>query len=202
MAILRRDAIKTIETTTEALHFALSNRSDVITTTSFGYQSALLFYLLDAAGIKHGCLYVSSNLASGGQAKLQDELDALFGVNVTEVSRSDWVKEQLTGRDFLDVPEKEREALCSDLKKAPLKNFICEQGAGVWVTGIRRDQTKARQRAMFMSATDLGVVKVAPMFAWSKEDTRLILKACGLPVNNEYVDMCKLNSSLERGLHV
>lgn len=202
MAILRRDAIKIIETTTEALHFALSNRSDVITTTSFGYQSALLFYLLDAAGINYDCLYVSSSLASGGQAKLREELDALFGISVTEVSRTGWVTEQLSGRDFLDLPEQEREVLCSDLKKAPLKNFIAEQCAGVWVTGIRRDQTKARQQATFISVTDLGVVKVAPMFAWSKEDTRLILKACGLPVNNDYVDMCKLNSSLECGLHV
>ena len=52
-----------------------------------------------------------------------------------------------------------------------------------------------------MEITDLNVIKISPLYAWTKTEARDLILSRGLLVNNEYLDLCKLNEAKECGLH-
>lgn len=190
-----------IDRTIKTLHHVLGGREDVISTTSFGYQSSLLFFLMSEAGVYHRCIYVSSQLTTGGQELQRGAIESLFDIDVTECDRTEWVTQALKGRSFFDLQDEERKNMCSELKRDPLKDFIREKQANIWMSGIRKDQSIRRSGLQFFETTDLGVIKIAPMYSWDKEDTQRIIKLLRLPINEDYVDFCKLNTSGECGLH-
>lgn len=83
-----------------------------------------------------------------------------------------------------------------------VKGYIAKNNFEVWISGIRRSQTKHTQSLRVLDVTDLGVVKLSPLAGWSDEEVGGVLNYLGLPVNLEYYDMCKFNSSRECGLHI
>ena len=202
MTVIRHELLRTIDDAVSALALALDDREDIIATTSFGYQSALLFFLLDAAKIKFRTIYISSALSVGGQEKQRNILDSLFSINLTHEDRQEWLSEVLAGRDFMGLEESERVSICRDLKREPLRQFIDESKANIWISGVRRDQTAHRKSLQFIEMTDFGVLRVAPMYKWSRVDASSILKFTGLPKNTDYIDYCKHNSHSECGLHL
>ena len=59
--------------------------------------------------------------------------------------------------------------------------------------GIRRDQTKAREKLEFINSTDMEVIKIAPFYRWTTSDIRRHIDH--KLINNEYLDYCKINNS-------
>ena len=190
-----------LHVTITSLNHALSGREDVLVTTSFGFQSALLFFLLKEADVDAQFLYISSPLAFGGIERQRELISDLFHVEVCEVSRSEWVAGELGASEFMNLSSARRKTICSDLKRGPLMDFSRENKIKVWVTGIRRDQTRSRASVQFINGTDLGMVKVAPIYSWGSSEVESLLRYCKLPVNTEYVDLCKYNDTFECGLH-
>jgi phosphoadenosine phosphosulfate reductase len=193
---------KMLQPVIEGLRFSLLDRTDVFFTTSFGYQSELLFFLMREANINADCVFIKSPLTVGGVQEQKDFLLAKYSVrDFIEIDRSEWVRSVLDGRDFLDLDEKTRKLVCRSLKRAPLIDYIETKAMKAWVTGIRRDQTPNRESSHFIDATDMGVIKISPMFNWTSLQVSEIVEFLGLKTNNEYVDFCKINTERECGLH-
>ena len=190
-----------IDSTLSALDFALKGRNDFFLTTSFGYQSSLLFFLMAELGVSMSCLYVKSNLSSGGIEEQIDYAINKFDIDLTMVDRSDWLDTELRGQEFLTIEEQRREAICKNLKREPLLEYIKSHSFKIWISGIRKDQTDARSSIQFIDVTDLEVIKLSPLFAWSKLDVRNLLIDNDLKINSDYFDLCKFNESKECGLH-
>lgn len=192
---------KLIDSTLSALDFALKGRSDFFLTTSFGYQSSLLFFLMAELDVSMKCLYVKSSLSTGGIEEQIDYATNKFDIDLTMVDRSDWLENELQGQEFMTLEEYRRETICKNLKREPLLDYIKSHSYKIWISGIRKDQTNARSAIQFMDVTDLEVIKLSPLFAWSKLDVRNILMDNGLRINSDYLDLCKINESKECGLH-
>lgn len=175
---------------------------NIFITSSFGYQSALLFFLLEKINIPVNCLHISSELSYGGVDEQKDYILSNFDVSLTEVDRSSWLAEELNGRDFFSLDEFVRQDLCSRLKREPLQEYINLNNSEVWISAIRKDQTKAREAASFIKVTDFGVTKVSPFLLWTINDVNRVLKENNLRINTEYLDLCKLNEAEECGLHL
>lgn len=190
-----------IDKTLSALEFSLSGRADFFLTTSFGFQSSLLFFLFSEIGVKPKCLFVKSQLATGGIDRQMDYLLDKYDIDLSIVDRSSWLDHELHGNDFMDLSESKRKLLCSDLKRQPLLDYIKSNSFKIWVSGIRKDQSQSRKSVEFIEVTDLNVIKISPLFAWSKIDVSDLISANKLKINSEYVDLCKLNDSKECGLH-
>jgi len=52
-----------------------------------------------------------------------------------------------------------------------------------------------------MEVTDLGVIKLSPLYDWSKSEVEDLMKSNNLQCNLDYFDFCKLNATKECGLH-
>lgn len=190
-----------IDKTLAALEFSLHGRADFFLTTSFGFQSSLLFFLFSEIGVKPKCLFVKSQLATGGIDRQMDYLLDKYDIDLSIVDRTGWLDHELHGNDFMDLGELQRRSLCSDLKRQPLLDYIKSNNFKIWISGIRKDQSQARKSVEFMEVTDLNVIKISPLFAWSKIEVSDLISANKLKINSEYVDLCKLNDSKECGLH-
>ena len=187
---------KLVESTLASLDFCLKGREDFFLTSSFGYQSSLLFFLMAELGVTVRCLYVRSNLSMHGIDHQMDYVINNFDVDLKVVDRSDWLENELRDDEFLTLDSDRRETICRNLKREPLLDYIKSNSFR-----IRKDQTEARGAIQFMSVTDLSVIKLSPLFAWSKNDVKDLMINNNLKVNAEYVDLCKFNESNECGLH-
>ena len=191
-----------LEKTINSLSFCLDGRNDVFVTTSFGYQSSLLFHILREFDISIKCFSIISPLSYGGIDEQKDYILNKYDIDLTEEDRTAWLNEQLEGRDFMMLEEEERRSICREMKRKPLIDFIKKNKFEIWISGIRRDQNENRKDIKFIEATDLDVLKISPLFSWTISDVREIMKASNLRTNDDYVDLCKLNSKMECGLHI
>jgi 3'-phosphoadenosine 5'-phosphosulfate sulfotransferase (PAPS reductase)/FAD synthetase len=192
---------KLIESTLAALDFCLKGRDDFFVTTSFGYQSSLLFFLMAELGVPVKCLYIRSSLSEHGVDEQMDYAIKKFDFDLDVVDRSHWLEDQLQGREFLTLDQGSRKTICKNLKREPLLEYIKSNALKIWISGIRRDQTEARGTVRFMSVTDLSVIKLSPLFDWSDLEVKNLIIENNLRVNADYFDLCKLNEVKECGLH-
>lgn len=191
-----------LNSTVTALNYTLANRNDVIVTTSFGYQSALLFFLLDEAGVNAKYLYISSKLSYGNIPAHRNRIKDLFDIQIDEINRDDWLENETNGIEFIQLSDVKKADICRDLKRTPLLEYSKKYNRNIWVTGIRRDQSSSRALTQFVNGTDLGMVKIAPMYNWVSSDAYELMKYCKLPINEDYKDLCKMNNKKECGLHL
>lgn len=80
-----------------------------------------------------------------------------------------------------------RQACCHVRKVAPLK--IALDGAAGWITGLRADQSEHRAEVAFASvdaARDL--IKINPLYDWSRDDAVTFTREHGVPVNALHAD--------------
>ena len=190
-----------VDSTLSALDYCLNGRDDFFLTTSFGYQSAILFFLFSELAVPIKCLFIKSPLSFGGIDHQIDYSVSKFDIDVKVVDRSSWLHNELMGQEFLSLSSGRRKEICKNLKRGPLLEFIEAQSYKIWVSGIRKDQTKARNGVQFMEVTDLNVIKLSPLRAWSRKDVQNSIARNDLRINADYVDLCKLNESRECGLH-
>ncbi len=186
-----------------ALDFSLNGKNDVFFTSSFGYQSELLFFLLEELSVQAKCLFIKSPLSNGGIEEHKDYiLNKYTNFEIHEIDRTEWTESQLKGRNFFEIADEERKTICRALKRGPLIDFIETHSMKTWVSGIRRDQTSSRSELNFIEITDLNVIKLSPMFLWRSQEVEFLTDVLKLKTNDLYQDYCKLNEKSECGLHL
>ena len=73
-----KSLVSTLNVTITALNHSLAGRDDILVTTSYGFQSALLFFLMQEAGVNAEYLYISSALAQGGIEQHRELINDIF----------------------------------------------------------------------------------------------------------------------------
>ena len=186
-----------------AMSSTLNRRRDVFFTTSLGLYSELMFFLMSEAANQPKVLCVRSPLSHGGIDLHRDGMVRKYGAKVhyEEVDRSLWVTEHLRGRELFDLDVEGRAALCRGLKRQPVMDFASRAACKVWVSGIRRDQTRSRRHVKLHEHINEGVVKYSPLLNWSAGEVQDLFDYLALSRNTDYVDLCKLNQNNECGLH-
>ena len=80
-----------------------------------------------------------------------------------------------------------RKSCCGIRKLAPLRDAL--QGAALWVTGLRADQSEHRQALVPVSYDDgFGVIKANPLFDWSRQQAANFAALHQVPINTLHGD--------------
>ncbi len=88
------------------------------------------------------------------------------------------------------------------IKLEPFDRAVAELQPQLWLTGIRRDETAYRRGLDVVSREDRrGMLRVAPVFHWSKADMDAYLSRHDLPSCRHYFDPTKALDDRECGLH-
>ena len=165
-------AFKSLEAA-DRLRFALDAvPGRAVLTTSFGFEDQILTHMIcrndlsvDIVTLDTGRLFPETyDLWSQTEARYKRKIYPYFpdGKALKDLVSSQGIN------GFYDSVEA-RKACCHVRKVVPLNSAL--DGAALWITGLRRQQSERRQNAPFAEYDPaLKVIKVAPVLDWSSKD--------------------------------
>ena len=157
----------------------------IVFTTSFGLEDQALTHIIATAGLPIEIVTLDTGRMFGETYALWADTEGKYGrrikafypdANAVSAMVAD------AGINGFYWSKDARLACCGVRKVEPLKRALA--GAGAWVTGLRADQSDGRNAVVLAerdAARDL--IKVAPLFDWSRERTLAFCEDAGVPIN-------------------
>jgi phosphoadenosine phosphosulfate reductase len=116
---------------------------------------------------------------------LWSETERRYGRRIRAIYPDHVALEQLVARQGIDgfyASKHAREDCCDVRKTRPLDRML--DGASAWIAGLRSDQSSARRDAGLVSfEKDRNVIKVNPLFDWTREAVMAVVQANKIPIN-------------------
>lgn len=149
----------------------------ILTTSSFGVQSAVLLHLLSRAHPSPRVVFVDTGFHFPETLAYARTLATLLGLTVetATAARSELVALGLSGPTPWTTPD----PCCHARKVTPLEPWLAS--ASAWLSGVRRAQSPTRAATPFAHTDDRGIVKIAPLADFSDADVEAYFERHGLP---------------------
>ena len=183
--------------------WALEPGRHAIASTSFGPFAGVTLHMATQQQPDVPVLWVDAGYGTPAQYRFADELAERLKLNlkIYRPRRSKAHREAADG-PLPGLGDPRHEAFTQEVKLEPFDRALRELGAGVWITGIRAEETEERAAMQPVSEARNGVVRVAPVLYWSSRQMNDYLKRHALPNNFDYFDPTKVDDKRECGLHV
>jgi phosphoadenosine phosphosulfate reductase len=125
--------------------------------------------------------FVDTELLFPETYALVRRVEQRYGISVDAVKPRETVAEQAASHG--DALWSRDPDACCDLRKVePLRRYLSDVDA--WMTGVRREQSATRAWLPITAWNEAaGVVKVAPLADWSRDDVEAYIAANDVPVN-------------------
>jgi phosphoadenosine phosphosulfate reductase len=157
----------------------------VVFTTSFGLEDQAIAHAIfsqalaiDVATLDTGRLFPETH-------DVWAETERLYGVRVLAFAPEHRAVEALIAGQGIDGFRSSVEArldCCAVRKVAPLGRAL--EGSTAWITGLRADQSADRAQVLpAQFDEERGLIKVNPLFDWTRERTREFVRAHDVPCN-------------------
>ena len=173
-----------------------------IVSTSFGPDSAVLLALVRDVRADATVVWVDTGHHTRATRRFAERLTAEWDLDV-RVYRPRHAPETLAAR-FGGVPGPDDPAhadFAEAVKLEPFRRALAELDPDCWITGIRAEETGWRRTLDVASAGPGGLVKIAPLLHWTREDVERFRLERGLPGGHDYHDVVKAGPKRECGLH-
>ena len=188
----------------EVIEWALDQNKKTVVTTSFGFNSAVTLHMVTQIRQNLPVVWVDSGYNLKDAYVVAEELIQKLGLNihvynpVMSCSR----REAVHGANF-GVPENpEFEDFKYQVKLEPFQRALEDLQPEIWISGIRKEETKFRQKLGIVAMDARGILKVSPLFNWTGDDISEYMMKYNLPNCRHYFDPTKVDSQTECGLHV
>ncbi len=167
----------------QALRAALPG--PIVFTTSFGVEDQAITHLIATAGLDISFATLDTGRLFPQTYDLWAQTEACYGIKVRPFfPQAEAVEAMTTAQGvngFYDSVDA-RKTCCNVRKLEPLARAL--SGAQGWVTGLRADQSDHRQGLAFVSYDEVrGLVKLNPIFDWTRDDAAAFTAANDVPVN-------------------
>lgn len=166
----------------ELLRWALATYGDnMVVATGFGGSGIVQMHMISQIRPKTTFFYLQTDVLFPETLALRDELAERLGIQFTEVHSGLSLGEQAF--QYGRVLWTRNPDLCCLMRKVePMKQFLADKRA--WVTAIRRDQSASRAQTQLVDWDDTnGLIKLAPLATWTKEQVWDYIEAHNLPYN-------------------
>ena len=155
----------------------------IVFTTSFGLEDQAIAHAaysqqldIEVATLDTGRLFAETH-------EVWSETEKRYGVRVRAFAPESSDVEALVARHGINgfrSSVSARHACCHVRKVLPLGRAL--ENAACWITGVRAEQSPQRADAGF-AAVDRGLVKVNPLFDWTRSDVAAFVEEHRLPYN-------------------
>jgi phosphoadenosine phosphosulfate reductase len=162
----------------------------VVFTTSFGLEDQAIAHAIFAHAIFAQALAIDVATLDTGRLfpetyDVWAETERRYGIRVLTFAPGDRAVEALIARQGIDGFRSSVAArldCCAVRKVAPLARAL--GGAAAWITGLRADQSADRAQVLpAVFDEERGLLKVNPLFDWTRERTREFVRAHDVPSN-------------------
>ena len=157
----------------------------IVFTTSLGLEDQAIAHVIAGAGLDIDFATLDTGRLFPEAYALWQETEARYGVKITPFwPRAKSVETLVANQGingFYNSVEA-RKACCEVRKVVPLARALA--GAAGWITGLRADQSDHRGALSFVTFdAGRGLVKLNPIFDWTRERVADFVRAENIPVN-------------------
>ena len=188
----------------EVVEWALGQNKKTVVTTSFGFNSAVTLHMVTQ--VRHGVpvVWVDSGYNLKDAYVVAEELIQKLELNihVYNPAMSCSRREAVHGSDFSLPGNPEFEDFKYQVKLEPFQRALEDLQPEIWISGIRKEETKFREKLGIVAMDARGILKVSPLFNWTEADVSDYMMKHRLPNCRHYFDPTKVDSQSECGLHL
>lgn len=157
----------------------------IVFTTSFGIEDQLIAHHIFTQQLPIDVVTLDTGRLFPSTYKLWQETEERYGVRIRSYHPDAEAVAAMVadaGINGFYYSKEARIACCNVRKVEPLGRALA--GAAAWVTGLRADQSGQRA-AVELQAWDeeKGLLKIAPLFDWTRDQVAAECEALGVPVN-------------------
>ena len=149
--------------------------------TGFGVEGCVLIHLIASDQLPIDVITLDTGLLFPETYTLWRTLEQRYGITIRGVRPAQTVDEQAVAHGPA-LWKRDPNRCCALRKLEPLKAAL--EGADLWITGIRRDQTLERATASVIERdTRYGLLKVNPLVGWTSDDVWSFVRDNDVPYN-------------------
>jgi phosphoadenosine phosphosulfate reductase len=157
----------------------------VVFTTSFGLEDQAIVHAIFAQALAIDVATLDTGRLFPETYDVWAETERRYGVRIRAFAPDHRTVETLISRQGIDGFRSSIEArldCCAVRKVAPLARAL--DGAAAWITGLRADQSADRaQLAPALVDEERGLIKVNPLFDWTRDGAREFVRTHNVPCN-------------------
>jgi phosphoadenosine phosphosulfate reductase len=157
----------------------------VVFTTSFGLEDQAIAHAIFAQALAINVATLDTGRLFPETHDVWAQTERRYGVRVVAFAPEHHAVETLIAGQGIDGFRSSVEArldCCAVRKVAPLARAL--DGSAAWITGLRADQSADRaQVAPALFDEERGLIKVNPLFDWTRERTREFVRDHDVPCN-------------------
>ncbi|MEH6518638.1 MAG: phosphoadenosine phosphosulfate reductase family protein [Halioglobus sp.] len=187
----------------EVVQWALAQSVPTIATTSMGRNAAVMLHLVSEVDKAVPTIWVDTGYNLRDTYVVAERLikDLALDIHVYSPLVTSERRNAIMGGIPTVDEEKRHQDFTEQVKLEPFNRALNEFSPGIWLTGIRREETEHRKSLDIVSMDNRGIIKVAPIFYWSDEDVEAYMETQELPTCRHYFDPTKVFDGRECGLH-
>lgn len=164
-----------------SLRAAVAGR--IVFTTSFGIEDQALTHLIFGSTLDIEVVTLDTGRLFPSTYKLWQETEERYGRRIRSFhpdakALAAYVAD--AGINGFYYSKHARHDCCNIRKVEPLDRAL--EGASAWVTGLRADQSGQRNTVP-LASLERDLVKVSPLFDWSREEVAEFCRAYSVPIN-------------------
>ncbi|RDV04341.1 phosphoadenylyl-sulfate reductase [Undibacter mobilis] len=182
-ALLPRLQAQTAAERLASLRDAIDGR--IVFTTSFGIEDQAILHMIAKGSLDIDIVTLDTGRLFPQTHDLWAETERHFGIRIKAFYPRHDELETLVERQGINgfyENREARQACCFARKVEPLDRALANSAA--WIAGLRADQSTNRQDMALISADKAhGLIKLSPLFDWSREQVAAFTSANGIPVN-------------------
>jgi phosphoadenosine phosphosulfate reductase len=155
----------------------------IVFTTSFGLEDQALTHLIFGQGIDIEVVTLDTGRLFPSTYKLWQETEERYGKRIRSYhpdARALAAFVADSGINGFYHSKAARQDCCNIRKVEPLDRAL--EDAAAWVTGLRADQSGQRG-SVALASLERDLVKVSPLFDWTREQVRYFCEIQNVPVN-------------------
>ena len=153
----------------------------VIMGTGFGPPGIVLLDMLFKVTHKISVFYIDTGFLFDQTYELRDKLEKKYGFEFLRYS-TELTPEMQVEHYGEKLWEKDPDSCCNLRKVLPLNNALANYD--IWITGIRKKQTKIRNEADLIEfESRFEVIKINPLIDWTHDEVWDYIKTYNLPYN-------------------
>ena len=157
----------------------------IVFTHGFGIEGQAIFHWIAAQNLAIDVVTLDTGRLFAETYDLWAETEARYGRRIRAIHPDHAELETMVARQgvngFYDSREA-RETCCAVRKTRPLDRAL--DGAAVWITGARADQTAVRREAGLIAYEESrDILKFNPLFDWTRDDVMKVVAAENIPIN-------------------
>ncbi|MDP9150761.1 MAG: phosphoadenylyl-sulfate reductase [Myxococcota bacterium] len=163
----------------ERLAFAVQAFGDrLLFTSSFGTGSGVLLHMWSRVAGHLPVVVVDTGFLFDETIAYRDRMARDLGLRL-EIARPELARDDFLWQHGADIMERDPDFCCAQNKIAPLKPWVARSLG--WVSGLRRDQSRTRERVPILLPTEEGPIKVHPLATMTRAEAQAYMETHGIP---------------------